>query len=378
MTEHALSGIEESDFVACVLDGRQELTQEDYEWIQWTRSLTKPKVYIVNKIDEGKTVVNSSFYEAGILDFISMSAETGRGVSDLLDLIVSFVPKSENEVLQSEESTEFSVSETDSEVLATPKIALVGRPNVGKSTFFNALLGFERVVVDDTPGTTRDPIDSSVFIDGQECLFTDTAGLKKKGQTNEVIDKFSAMKTIKAIEHADYVFVLLSATEGITEQDAHVIGEAYKRNKALLILVNKWDVAASNTKRQEILDEIARKIQFAHYAPILFISAKNKTGFDKVFETFKQMQTEYERRVPTSELNRVFEQIVDGHPLPVHAGKNIKISFAAQTSVRPPTFVIFTNQPSHIHFSYERYLMNSLRKAFGFSRIPLRILFRKK
>ncbi|EKD42625.1 MAG: hypothetical protein ACD_73C00081G0001 [uncultured bacterium] len=378
MTEQAVLGSEEADVVVCILDGRAELTQQDFDWINWTRSLKKPKFYVINKMDDEKTILNTSLYETGITDqCLMLASEGGRGLSELLDALVAISKKLYPDIelaSQPSDDDELPAEEPDE----IPSVALIGRPNVGKSTLLNALLGYDRVVVDDTPGTTRDPIDSLVNIDGEDYLFIDTAGLKKKGQTTEVIDKFSAVKTLKVIDRAEYVFALVDANDGITEQDSHVIGEAFKKHKAIILLVNKWDEAQHGHKREEILNEIMRKLQFISYVPILFISAKKKMGLDKVFATLKQVREEYENRVPTSKLNEVFEEIVYNHPLPVYAGKNIKIYFATQVGIKPPAFVVFSNNPSHIHFSYERYLVNSLRKAFGYEKVPLKIMFRKK
>ena len=229
------------------------------------------------------------------------------------------------------------------------------------------------------PGTTRDPVDSRLVYEGESCRLVDTAGIRKKGRTHESIEKFSIVKSLKAIEEANLAIVLLDGSEGVTDQDAHVAGEAFERNKAIIFIVNKWDLQEQTIDaREEFRRAIEFKLTFASFCPVLFMSAKTGSGFKKLFPTIQRLKDQYYRRVQTSELNKEFEQIIASHPLPMHAGRNIKIFYAAQTGTAPPTFVVFGNEPKHIHFSYQRYLVNSIKEAFGFKEVPIRILYRKK
>jgi GTP-binding protein len=254
----------------------------------------------------------------------------------------------------------------------------MGRPNVGKSTLLNRLLGEERSLVHDNPGTTRDPVNSFVTYENEKFILVDTAGIRKKGKTHESVEKFSIIKALQVLEKSHMVLLLLDAVAGISEQDAHVLGEAHKRGKAIIVLVNKWDEAGEKTTSQEFKLQLERKLQFVFYSPVLFISAKTGKGVDRLFPMILKVKKQYETQVSTSELNKLFEKIVGNHPLPVYGGKDIKIYYATQLKNRPPTFVVFANYPDKIHFSYERYLQNALRKALKLPLVPMRILFRKK
>ncbi len=364
-SEQAMLGVEEADLLWFVFDGRLELGAEDKEWLEWSRRIDKPKIYVANKVDRAQDErLPASFYETGISKWVYVSAETGRNVGELLDLsVLSLFPDRTQEKKELDKA-DFSIS-------------LIGRPNAGKSTLLNRLLGEERSVVDSTPGTTRDAVDSILNVDDQKLCFIDTAGIRRKGKTNQVLEKFSIIRSIQAIERSDCVCLLLDGEEGVAEQDAHVAGEAFKRHKALIVIVNKWDIGALKWTREEFQDQVSRKLRFIDNAPILYMSAKTGSHTEELIPLITRVRAQYEKRVPTHALNEDFEKIIGSHPLPVYGGRDIKIFYATQAGTKPPTFVVFANQPSKIHFSYERYLINSLKKKYGFNDVPLKIIFKQ-
>jgi GTP-binding protein len=373
MTNQSFKAIEEADLIILVMDGRAGITPMDAEWMQKMRPLPKPKILAINKIDsENLEASVGEFYGLGIEDTVPVSAETGRGVSALLDCIVEKLK--EGGAVKQETEEELKQEPAD----VSFRMALIGRPNVGKSTLLNRLLGEERSIVDPTPGTTRDPVNTYLNYQNQILQIIDTAGIRKKGKTDEAIEKFSVIKSLKSIERCHCALALLDGVEGITEQDSHVIGHALEKEKALLILVNKWDEGQKKWNEKEFEEHVELRLRAALFAPLVYISAKTGKNCEKVLPWVMKLKDQYEKRIPTAELNKVFEQIVFHHPLPVHRGRDIKIYYVTQISVRPPTFVVFANEPRHIHFSYQRYLENAIREAFGFKDIPLRILFRKK
>ena len=365
-----------------VMDGKVGVTALDREWVEKVRKIQKPKLFIVNKVDTtAKESYLNDFYELGMDGMIPVSAETGRGVADLLDKVAVILraagPKNPPGAVGSfaDAQDDRNSAQDDNQF----SIAIIGRPNVGKSTLLNRLLGSERAIVDETAGTTRDPVDG-VFQEGEEIFrIVDTAGIRKKGRTHESIEKFSIVKSLKAIDECDLALILLDGTEGVTDQDAHVAGEAFERHKAILFVVNKWDLQEeTEVVREEFKRAIEFKLTFASFCPVLFMSAKTGSGVKKLIPTILRVKDQYTRRVSTSELNDEFGRIIASHPMPLHAGRNIKIFYATQTAVSPPTFVVFGNEPKHIHFSYQRYLINSIKEAFGFKEVPIKILYRKK
>lgn len=369
MSEQVLSGIEEAAVVIFVMDGKTGVTALDREWVEKVRKIKKPKLFVVNKVDSAaKETYITDFYELGMDNLIPVSAETGRGVNDLLDKVNEILGKIKNlpSEVQEERGDEF-------------KIAIIGRPNVGKSTLLNRLVGQERAIVDETAGTTRDPVDSLITYENETFRLVDTAGIRKKGKIDQAIEKFSIVKSLKSIEDCHLAILLLDGSVGVTDQDAHVAGEAFKRNKALIFLVNKWDLQEQTEEvREEFKRAIEFKLTFVKFCPVLFLSAKTGSGIKKLFPTVLRVKDQYNRRVQTSDLNKEFERIIGSHPLPMHAGRNIKVFYAAQTGTAPPTFVIFSNEPKHIHFSYQRYLINSIKEAFGFKEVPIKVIYRKR
>ncbi|MBI4410899.1 MAG: ribosome biogenesis GTPase Der [Deltaproteobacteria bacterium] len=386
MSDQAFRGIEEADCILCVVDGKVGVTTLDREWVEKIRKINKPKLFVVNKVDSAKDeALLADFYPLGMDPMFPVSAETSRGISDLLDRLIANLketpplckgrPGGVEELAGISTSPNPSLQRRGENELT---ISIIGRPNVGKSTLLNRLLGEERAIVDETPGTTRDPINTHLTVDGTIICLIDTAGVRKKGKTDKAIEKFSIIKSLKSIEESDITLLVIDGAEGITDQDCHVAGQAFEKNKAIIMLVNKWDEGVKKTSRDQFLDHLKRKLHFTPDSPVLFISAKTGAKVEKIFPTILRIQKQYEYRVPTAELNREFARIIERHPLPVFKGRNIKIYYATQTGIKPPTFVVFSNEPGKIHFSYERYLNNALREAFGFTEVPVKILFRKR
>jgi GTP-binding protein len=299
----------------------------------------------------------------GVENIYPISAEHGDGVADLLDDLVSDLPTAD-------------VPETSG---STIRVAVVGRPNVGKSSLINKLLRSTRCIVSDIPGTTRDAVDTSLEFNGKNFLLVDTAGIRRKGRTKQVLDKFSVIMALKALDRCDIAVILVDGSEGITDQDATIAGYAYERGRGCVIAVNKWDL----TKAREItIEDIERqvkdKFKFLDFAPVMVLSAKTGRGVDKLLPQVELICAEYARSIPTGRLNECLERAVAKNPISSYRGKFVKMFYSVQIKNRPPTFKCFINYPQGIHFSYERYLVNSLREVFGFSGTPVRLVFSGK
>jgi len=362
MREQSLFAMEEADLILFVMDGRQGLTPADREVVQMLRRIDKPVFYVINKVDGEKLEVEAAdFYSLGIGALHTISAEHNRGIGDLMDEVIEKLPAPRGE--QAEEQV--------------TKIAVVGRPNVGKSTLVNRLLGFERVVANPTAGTTRDSVDTRFMCNKKPYLLIDTAGIRRKGKTTEKLEKYSVMDALRSIERADVVLIVLNAEEGVTEQDSKIAGYAYEAGRGCIFVVNKWDtLTKDNSSMGKFVEEIRRSFKYLPFAPILFVSAATGQRTGKIMSEVDRVMEQFSRRVTTGELNRVFTQATDEHHAPLDQGKRVKFYFSTQVATRPPSFVIFTNRPEGIHFSYERYLMNKFREAFGFDGTPLRLMFR--
>jgi GTP-binding protein len=290
-----------------------------------------------------------------------ISAEHNRGIGDLMDAVVAALP-------------ERGIAVADEDVT---KIAVVGRPNVGKSSLVNRLLGFERVVANPTPGTTRDSVDTSFICNKKHYLLIDTAGIRRKGKTVEKIEKYSVMDALRSIERADVALIVIDAGQGVTEQDEKIAGYAYEAGRACIFVVNKWDVPEKdNAATGKFVESIRMEFKYLPFAPIVFVSALTGQRIGKIMTEVDNVMAQYTRRVTTAELNRVFSEAVTSHHAPLHQGRRVKFFYATQVGTRPPSFVIFTNRPEGIHFSYERYIANQLREAFGFTGTPLHLMFR--
>ena len=362
MREQSRLAMDEADLILFVMDGRTGLTPADREVVEMLRRVNKPVFYLVNKVDGDKLESGiGDFYALGVENLYPVSAEHNRGVGDLMDVVLAALPVEQSE-------------EPDEEVT---RIAVVGRPNVGKSSLVNRLLGFERVVANPTPGTTRDAVDTPFMWHKKRFVLIDTAGIRRKGKTTEKIEKYSVMDSLRSIERADVVLIVINAEEGVTEQDSKIAGYAYEAGRACIFVVNKWDtLEKENDTLGKFVDRIRTEFKFLPFVPIVFVSAKTGQRLGRIMEEVVNVMEQYTKRVTTSELNRIFSESTATHHAPLFQGRRVKFYFATQVSIRPPSFVIFTNRPEGIHFSYERYLMNQFREAFGFTGTPLRLMFR--
>jgi GTPase len=362
MREQSRFAMNEADLILFVMDARDGLTPADTEVVEMLRRINKPVFHIINKVDGDRQESNTSdFYALGIDQVYTVSAEHNRGIGDLMDDVLAAVP-ADTEKEEEEDIT---------------RIAVVGRPNVGKSTLVNRLLGFERVVANPTAGTTRDAVDTRFTVNKKPYLLIDTAGIRRKGKTVEKVEKYSVMDALRSIERADVVLIVLSAEDGVTEQDSKIAGYAYEAGRGCIFVVNKWDtVEKDNASMGKFVEEIRRSFKYLPFAPILFISATSGQRTGKIISEVDLVMEQYTKRVTTSDLNKVFAQAIEENHAPLDQGKRVKFFFSTQVGIKPPTFVIFTNRPEGIYFSYERYLMNRFREAFGFDGTPLKLIFR--
>ncbi|MBN3527648.1 ribosome biogenesis GTPase Der [Paenibacillus apiarius] len=356
--------IEESDVIVFMCDAKTGVTQADEEVAQILFRSGKPVIVAVNKVDNLDRMDDVyEFYSLGFGDPIPISGSHGTGLGDLLDEVVGKFP-------------DLSDEEYDDDVI---KVALIGRPNVGKSSLVNAILGEERVIVSDVAGTTRDAIDTPFEKDGQRFVIIDTAGMRKRGKVYETTEKYSVMRSLKAIERADVVLVIINGEEGIIEQDKHIAGYAHEAGKAVLFVVNKWDIVAKDDKTMHQFEQKIRDhFLFMTYAPIVFLSAKTKQRLHKLLPVIEHVAQQHAKRIPTHLLNDVVSDAVAYNPPPTDKGRRLRINYATQVAVKPPTIVIFVNDPELMHFSYERYLENRVRASFDFEGTPIRLFTRRK
>lgn len=358
--------IDEADIILFMLDGRQGINAEDQHIAELLRKCAKPVFGIVNKVDspEQEPLFVPQFFELGLQQLWPVSASHGYGVRGVLDKISAHIE--EAEILQ--ELPENTIS-----------IACIGRPNVGKSSLINKLVGEERMVVSKVPGTTRDSIDTLLQKDDKHYLLTDTAGIRRKGRVKDKLEKYSVMRALMSMEKCDITLLLIDAAEGITEQDTKVIGYALDRGRACVILINKWDLVKGDSKRQKyILEEVKRAARFVDYAPILHISAITGHGLQHIFPTIAKVYRQYHSTFPTNRLNRILQKAVEGHPPPLYKGRKTKLYYTTQISTKPPTFVIFSNYPQGVHFSYHRYLVNQFRDELKMDKAPLTLYLRER
>lgn len=356
----------EADFIILVVDGQQGLTPQDQEIIRQVRKAGKSFYLAVNKVDvplhENNIV---EFFRQGIETVYPISAEHGLGVLEMMEDMAAAFPEP-----LPEEPTPDAI-----------KVAIVGKPNAGKSSLVNQLLKSDRCIVSPVPGTTRDAVDTHLQYQGKNLLFIDTAGIRRKGRTREVLDKFSVIMALKALDRCDVAVLVLDGAEGVTEQDATIAGYAFERGKGCIIVANKWDLIKEPRKSFAGFEEQARKkFRFLEFAPLLTVSSKTGRGFNKLLSSVEKVYREYSKNIPTSRLNDCFERAVMKNPMSGYRGKFLKVLYTTQVKSCPPTFRCFVNYPEGIHFSYRRYLTNNLRKVFGFSGTPVRLLFsgRKK
>lgn len=359
----ATLAIEEADVILFVVDSKTGITTADEEVAALLRHANKPVVLAVNKVDSVKdSEAVYEFYGLGLGDPLAVSAANLLNLGDLLDAVVAeFPPEQEEE-------------EKDDRI----KIAVIGRPNVGKSSLVNAMLGQERVIVSDIPGTTRDAIDTVLEKDGVSYVLIDTAGMRKKAKIEEEsIERYSVVRSLSAVERADVVLMMIDAVDRVTEQDKKIAGYAHEAGKSLIIVVNKWDLVEKDSKTTlEYTQEIRNELAFMQYAPVLFISALTKQRLPRVLELVNYVAEQRSMRIATNVLNQVISDAVAINPTPSDKGKRLKIYYATQSGVNPPTIVFFVNDPEVMHFSYLRFLENKLRESFGFEGSPLRLVVR--
>ncbi|GGE38648.1 GTPase Der [Pullulanibacillus camelliae] len=364
MREQAHLAIEEADVILFIVDGTDGLTGADEEVAQLLYRSKKPVILGVNKLDNPERSQSLyEFYSLGLGEPIGISGAHGIGIGDLLDACVAHFPDEEEE--------EYDES--------TIKFSLIGRPNVGKSSLVNAILGRERVIVSNIPGTTRDAIDTSFAKDDQEYVIIDTAGMRKRGKVYEKTEKYSVLRAQRAIERSDVVLVVLDGEEGIIEQDKKIAGYAHQAGRAIVIVVNKWDAVKKDDKTMEAFRRnIREQFRFLSYAPIVFVSAKTKQKLHQLLPMINQVAENHSFRVQTSMLNDVLMDAIALTPPPSDKGRRLKIYYGTQVAVKPPNFVFFVNDTELLHFSYERYLENKIRETFGFVGTPIKISPRNK
>lgn len=364
ITEQAEIAIEEADVIIFVVSVKEGVTDADEKVARILYRTDKPVVLAVNKVDNPELRADIyDFYSLGFGEPIPVAGTHGIGTGDLLDKIIKEFPKD-------------ATNEEDDSI----KFSFIGRPNVGKSSLVNAILGENRVIVSNIEGTTRDAIDTRFETeDGAKYTMIDTAGIRKKGKVYENTEKYSVLRAMRAIDRSDVVCVVLNAEEGIREQDKHVAGYAHEAGRAIVIVVNKWDTLKKDNKTMSDFENLIRQeFQYLSYAPIVFVSAKTKQRLDKLPELIKRVNDNHEQRISSAVLNDVVMDAIAHNPTPTDNGKRLRIYYATQVAIKPPTFVIFVNDPELMHFSYERFLENQIREAFDFEGTPIHIIERRR
>jgi GTP-binding protein len=364
MRNQAKLAMEEADVILFVVDGKVGITEVDQQIVGMLRTAKKPVVLAVNKVDSIKGIPDSyEFYGLGLGEPIAVSAVNALNLGDLLDAIVKELP------------TEVEVAEEPD----TIRVAVVGRPNVGKSSLVNALLGEERLVVSNIPGTTRDAVDTYFKQDGVTFVFVDTAGMRRRGKIDAALERYSVIRSLRAIDRADVVLMLIDAAEGVSEQDKKIAGYVHESGRASVLVVNKWDLIQKDGKTSLRYTETMRQeLGFMQYSPVVFLSALTKQRVSRIPEVVKYVAEQHAMRVSTSLLNQVVRDAVGINPPPSDRGRKLKIYYATQAAVKPPTIVFFVNDPELMHFSYLRFLENKLREAFGFEGTPLKLVVRPR
>ncbi len=365
MRDQAQIAIDTADVIIFLVDVRQGLQDADSKVADMLRRSHKPVILVVNKVDSFDKFMTDvyEFYNLGIGEPFPISAVDKLGLGDMLDEVVKYFPDSAKEEVEDER----------------PKIAIVGKPNVGKSSLVNKLAQEDRVIVSNIAGTTRDAIDTAVKFNGKEYVFIDTAGIRRKSKVKEDIERYSIIRAVAAVERADVVLIVIDATEGVTEQDAKIAGIAHDRGKGIIVVVNKWDaIEKDNNTVKEHTQDIRDILSFMPYAEILFVSAKSGQRLHKIFETIDIVIENNSMRVATGVLNEIVAEAVAMQQTPTDKGKRLKIYYVTQVSVKPPTFVIFVNDKNLMHFSYTRYLENRIRETFGFKGTALRFIARER
>ena len=359
--------IDDADIVILLLDGKGGISPFDRDMLDILRIITKPVFFAVNKIDGLEQEVHlSEFYRLGIETLYPLSAEHRYGLNDFLDDLVKTLP----------ESGAGDVACDADDIIG---LAVVGRPNVGKSSLINRILGEDRLVVSDIPGTTRDAVDSICQVNAKKYRLIDTAGIRRKGKVKRKIEKFSIIKALRSLERCDIALIVLDAEAGITDQDTSVAGYAYERGCGCIVLLNKWDLLEKDTNTaKKYVDQLRTQAKFLGFAPALTVSALTGQRVSKIFKLVDEVYGQYARRISTGQLNRIIERAIDKNAPSLHRGKRLKYYYATQILAKPPTFVCFVNYPNGIHFSYKRYLINQIREQTGLHKTPIRIIFRQR
>ena len=365
MREQAEIAIETADVILFMTDVRQGMVDDDAKVADMLRRSKKPIVLVVNKVDSFEKFMPDvyEFYNLGLGDPHPISGSSRLGIGDMLDEVVSH----------------FNESAKDDTEDERPRIAIIGKPNVGKSSIINKLLGEDGVIVSDIAGTTRDAVDTEIVRNGREYVFIDTAGLRRKSKIKEDIERYSIIRTVSAVERCNVAVLVIDATEGITDQDAKIAGIAHDRGKGMIIAVNKWDAIEKNDKTiYKFTEEIRNKLSYMPYAELLFISAQTGQRLPKLFETIDAVIENHSLRIATGVLNEIMSEAVAMQQPPSDKGKRLKLYYITQVSVKPPTFVIFVNDKELMHFSYTRYIENRIRESFGFRGTPLKFIIRER
>jgi len=357
-----LTAVEEADLVLFVVDARAGVTGLDAEIARALRRSARPVVLVANKVDgAGMESAVADLYRLGFGEPVPVSAEHGRGVAELLEVVRGRAPR----------------DEAPPAALGVVHLAVIGRPNVGKSSLVNAMVGSERVLVHETPGTTRDAVDTAFEHEGRPYVLVDTAGIRRKGRVSEPLEKLSVVMALRSLERCQVALLVLDASEGLTAQDSHIGGYAHEAGRAVVLVVNKWDlVPPGMVRKAEVVEQLRERLPFLDYAPVCFTSATAGAGLRELFETIDQVAAEAQRRVPPAEVAAVLKQAVDRRPASVR-GEPLTVQSAVQVGAAPPTFALKVNRPDEVHFSYERYLVRSLRLAFGFAGSPIRLSLRR-
>ncbi|MSP38323.1 MAG: ribosome biogenesis GTPase Der [Deltaproteobacteria bacterium] len=371
--------VAEADVVVFLFDGKTGLNPLDREAVDLLRRANKPVLFAVNKLDSRQRGDNLyDFFSLGIEPLYSISAEHGLGIGELFDAVASQFAE-RPAVVEELEPEEPAKKNDRPKADETLRVAIVGRPNVGKSTLINRLLGFERSVVDSTPGTTRDSLDTPFDLLGEPCVLVDTAGIRRKSRIDDRVERFSVSRSLNAVERGDLVLHVIDGIENVTDQDAQILSYAAQRNKALLLVVNKWDaIEKENSSVDKYREEIKYRLAFLEFVPIAFISAATGFGVRKMLESAARVVKAYRRKVTTSQLNQSLQRVVKSHPVPLFHGRPVKFYYGTQTGTRPPTFTFFVNLPNAVPESYQRYLVSHLREALGLDFAPIKMFLRAR